>query len=134
MIGADRTRCIAALDRLIHGCDGVKAAMFALRDGRPWAERSRSKVDAGKLAAMSSSLVALGRTMLRELDAGELGHVLVDGSEGKLVLSSVTGSGGLLILAVLAERDARLGLVLGHARMCSATVAAPRAGEDARTG
>ncbi|HRQ63548.1 MAG TPA: roadblock/LC7 domain-containing protein [Xanthomonadaceae bacterium] len=120
----DRTRSAAALDRLLQGCDGVQAAMFALRDGRPFVEKSRTKVEGGKLAAMTSSLVALGKSVLRELKAGELDHVLIEGSTGKLVVSSVPDSGGLLILAVLASSDARLGLVLGHSKMCAQAVAA----------
>src|SRR5690606_6383077 len=119
MTSPERLRASHALDRLFDSCDGVLAAMFATRDGRPFAERSRARVDSGKFAAMGSSLVALGRSVLRELQAGEPGHMLIDGSDGKLVLSSVPGSGGLLILAVLAAPDARLGLVLGHARSCA---------------
>jgi predicted regulator of Ras-like GTPase activity (Roadblock/LC7/MglB family) len=119
----DRTRTAAALDRLLDGCDGVQAAMFALRDGRPFVEKSRTRVEGGKLAAMTSSLVALGKSVLRELKAGDLDHVLIEGSAGKLVVSSVPDTGGLLILAVLASSDARLGLVLGHSKMCAQAVA-----------
>lgn len=129
----DRAVSMAALERLLESCDGVIAAMFALRDGRPFAEKSRSKLDRGKFAAMTSSLVALGRSVLRELQAGDLDHVLIEGSTGKLVVSSVPGTGGLLMLAVLAERDARLGLVLGHAKMCSQAVVAAPAGVQPRT-
>lgn len=129
----DRARSAAALDRLLQGCDGVQAAMFALRDGRPFVEKSRARVEGGKLAAMTSSLVALGRSVLRELNAGELDHVLIEGSSGKLVVSNVPDSGGLLILAVLASSEARLGLVLGHSKMCAQALAIGRSSEAART-
>jgi predicted regulator of Ras-like GTPase activity (Roadblock/LC7/MglB family) len=124
----DRARSAAALDRLLDGCEGVRAAMFALRDGRPFVERSRAKVESGKLAAMTSSLLALGRSVLRELEAGDLDHLLIEGSDGKLVVSSVPDTGGLLILAVLASSEARLGLVLGHSKMCAQAIAATPAG------
>ena len=110
----NKQACKAALDGLMKRCDDVSAAMLALRDGRPYAENIRGKVEPGKLAAMSSSLLALGQTVLRELASGTLDHVLVEGAEGKLVVASIPGSGGLLIISVLAKRDARLGLVLGH--------------------
>lgn len=123
----DRARSGALLDALIQRCDGVQAAMFALRDGRPFVERARTQVESGRLAAMTSSLVALGRSVLRELKAGELDHMLIEGAEGKLVLCSVPNTAGLLILAVLADRDARLGLVLGHSKICAQSImAGPR--------
>ncbi len=117
-----RQPCKTALDNLMTRCDDVTAAMLALRDGRPYAENIRDKVEPGKLAAMSSSLVALGQTVLRELSSGTLDHVLVEGADGKLVVASIPGSGGLLIISVLAKRDARLGLVLGHTKMCALEV------------
>jgi hypothetical protein len=124
-IGApDRVRCAAALDQLLHADEGISAVLLALRDGRPFLEKHRHSVDGGKLAAMASSLVALGQSVLRDLRSGPLDHVLIEGAEGKLVISSVADSGGLLILAVLAARDTRLGLVLGHAKTCTQAVSA----------
>ncbi len=120
----DRLRCLAALERLLAGCDGVSAGMLALRDGRPFVEKAQAGIDGGRFAAMASSLVALGYSVLRELKAGGLDHILVEGEDGKLVICSVPETGGLLLLAVLAERQARLGLVLGHARLCAQAVAA----------
>jgi len=119
-----REACTAALDDLMRRCEGVSAVMLAFRDGRPYVDRMRDASARGKFAAMSSSLVALGQSVLREVAAGSLDHVLVEGSDGKFVVSSIPGSGGLLIIAVLAQRDARLGLVLGHAKTCSLAVAA----------
>lgn len=118
----DRTICTKELKQLSERCQGVVATMLALRDGRAFAEQASSALDASKFAAMSSSLVALGGTMLRELEAGTLDHILVDGSRGKLVVSKVPGCGGLLILATLARAETRLGLVLGHTRTCAATI------------
>lgn len=120
----DRSRCMAALDGLMKGCEGISAGMLALRDGRPFVEKVQPGVDGGRFAAMASSLAALGQSVLRELKAGGLDHVLVEGAEGKLVICTVPETGGLLLLAVLAEHEARLGLVLGHARICAHAVAA----------
>lgn len=119
----DRDTAMQALGRIVAGCDGVQAAMFALRDGRPYACRSLDGIDGGRLAAMTSSLAALGGTVLRELRAGAMDHLLVEGEDGKLVIVGVPGTGGLLVLAVLAERRTRLGLVLSHARLCARALA-----------
>lgn len=124
----DRARCQAALDRLLQSANGINCAMLALRDGRPFAERHRNTLDAGKLAAMSSSLSALGQSVLRDLKSGPLDHLLIDGAEGKLVLATIPGSGGLLILAVHASREVPLGFVLGQAKACATMVSAAIAG------
>lgn len=110
------------LDRLLHRLPGIEVASLALRDGQPFVHRHRGHIDAAKLAAMSSSLVALGGTVLKELSAGNLDHVLIVGSIGKLVLVRLPEMSGMLILAVLASADTRLGMVLGLARTCAAAV------------
>lgn len=121
---ASRAACASALDALLERCEGISAAMLAFRDGRPYVDRVRDQPARGKFAAMSSSLVALGQTVLREVQGGTLDHVLVEGTDGKFVVSSIPGSGGLLVIAVLAQRDARLGLVLGHTKSCVLAVSA----------
>lgn len=118
----DKVVCEKALDSLMQRCDGINALMLAFRDGRPFVERVNSGVDPGRFAAMVSSLVALGHSVLKELKSGMLDHVLIDAAEGKLVITVVPGTGGLLLLAVQATRDARLGLVLGQSKMCAAEV------------
>ncbi|MBN8738999.1 MAG: hypothetical protein BGP24_10450 [Lysobacterales bacterium 69-70] len=119
-----RQLCTAALEDLLLRCDDVTAAMIAVRDGRPFAEKIRGRLEPGKFAAMASSLAALGQSVMRDLGAGMLDHVLIESVEGKLVIANVPGSGGLLILAVLARREARLGLVLGHTKTCALSAGA----------
>jgi predicted regulator of Ras-like GTPase activity (Roadblock/LC7/MglB family) len=114
----DRNRCATALDQLLRTGEDISAALLATRDGRPYLERSRIPQYGGRFAAMSSSLVALGHSVLRELGASPLDHILIEGGEGKLIVTSVPGSAGLLILSVLATRDARLGLVLSRSKIC----------------
>ncbi|HBK57053.1 MAG TPA: hypothetical protein DDZ76_12335 [Xanthomonadales bacterium] len=120
----DRAKCNTALEKLLTDCEGARAAILALRDGRPYAECTKGAIDQGKFAAMVSSLNALGHSVLRELDSGRLDHVLIEGSDGKLVVSSVPDSGNLLILAVLAEPKALLGLVLGKSKACASAISA----------
>lgn len=120
---ADRGRCALALDRLV-ACSGIRAGMLALRDGRPFLMKSRdTTIEPGRVSAMVSSTVALGHTFLRELGAAPLDHILIEGAHGKLVIVSIPASGGLLVLAVVAERNALLGLVLGHSKTCALAVA-----------
>jgi predicted regulator of Ras-like GTPase activity (Roadblock/LC7/MglB family) len=118
----DKMRCIVALNKLLLSHEGIYATMLALRDGRPYVEKHRRAFDGGKFAAMASSLVALSHTVLRDLESGPLDHVLIEGGSGKLVITNIPESNGLLILAVLAAHDVRLGLVLGYAKTCAMEV------------
>ena len=119
---AHRDACLAHLRHLAERHPGIRVAALVLRDGRPYAQVHHGHVDAGKLAAMASSLTALGTTVLRELAAGALDHVLVEGTDGKLVLVRLPELSGLMILAVQASAETRLGLVLGQARACAVAV------------
>ena len=123
-LNLDKAACTSAINDLFERCEGVNAVMLAKRDGRPFVERSKITSDAGKFAAMSSSLLALGNSVLKELDGGALDHVLIEGQKGKLVIVSVPGSLGLLLLAVQATNEARLGMVLGHAKACATRISA----------
>lgn len=124
-IGApDRARCATALEQMLRSNEGISATMLALRDGRPFLEKHRHALDGGKFAAMASSLVALSHTVLRDLKSGPLDHLLIEGAAGKLVIVNISDSGGLMILAVLASSETRLGLVLGHAKTCALNVSA----------
>lgn len=119
----NRTICTQAITKLLDNCPGVTAAMIALRDGRPFMDRGLNKVDSGKFAAMSSSLQALGSSVLKELDAGRLEHLVVTGEQGTLVITSIPESMNMLTLAVLTEGTPLLGMVLGRSKVCAQTIA-----------
>lgn len=118
-----RIRSMAALEELLER-SGANAAIIASRDGRPFAEKTRERigVESGRLAAMASSLAALGDGVLRELSSGALDHVLIEGSGGKFVVCRIPGAHNALVLAVHAGASARLGLVLGQAKACAVTL------------
>lgn len=111
-------QCRKALDALLHRCDGVVAAMFALRDGRPYVERSRSMVSESKFAAMTSSLMALSSSVMREIAFDTLNYLLIEGERHKLVLCKLPSGTGALVLSVLARSDISLGFLLGLAKTC----------------
>ena len=115
-------QCLAALDRAMTHCEGIVAGMFALRDGRCYAERSRARVPVGKFAAMSSSLMALSNSVMAELAADSPGYLLIEGRTHKLVACKVPRGKVGLIVAVLAQSEVSLGLVLGYARTCAREV------------
>lgn len=126
-------QCLAALDKAMEHCPGIAAGMFALRDGRCYAERSRSRVSAGKFAAMTSSLMALSNSVMAELAADSPGYLLIEGRTHKLVACKVPRRQVGLIVAILAQSEASLGLVLGYARTCARDVCEAEETPDARS-
>jgi len=90
--------------------------MLASRDGHPAVFIETETVVPGKFAAMSSSITALGKTIIHEVGAGRLSHVLVEGDKGKVVFVRVPYENGLFVLAVLAAPDILLGRMHAVAR------------------
>jgi predicted regulator of Ras-like GTPase activity (Roadblock/LC7/MglB family) len=95
---------------------GIDSIMLATRDGHPAVFVANNDVVPGKFAAMSSSITALGKTILRELESGALNHVLVEGENGKVVFVRVSFQNDLFILSLLAESDLLLGRMSSLAR------------------
>lgn len=118
----ERDRCLIELQALQARSEDVLCAMLALRDGHAFGHVLSKDVESGKLAAMSSSLVALGASVLKELRAGPLDHLLIHGEGGLLVVNRIPDCDGLLVLAVLASKSARPGLILSHSKQCCAAV------------
>lgn len=118
----ERDLCMLELTALSKRSDDIACAMLALRDGRTFAHLLRQNVEPGRLAAMASSLVALGGSVLKELGVGPLDHMLIHGQDGPLVVTRIPDCGGLMVLAVLATKSARPGLVLSHTKLCGLAI------------
>ena len=120
----DRKYCEAALDALLMSSQSLDTVLLAYRDGRPYLFKSRSRQNAGKLAAMIGSLVALSQTVLKETSEDGLDLAVLEGTKSKLVTTRIAAGDGLLVLAVLAGASVSLGRLLNDTRACAARVAA----------
>ncbi len=124
--------CEHEIESLRSAGDDLQAVILATSDGQPVYCCGGGSDTAGKFGAMCASLAALGETVMRELEAGALNHVLLEGVDGKLVVLKVPQAGGALVLAVLAGKQARLGMILGQAGICVGRLAEIiAAGDDA---
>lgn len=121
---AARQRCESVLDGLIGRVDDVSLALLAFCDGLPLLMRSRDRIDAGKLAAMSASMAALSDTLLREISNDMAELTLLEGSKSKILVLRVPVPSNLLLLMVHAQSTANLGRLLVHVKECAAKVAA----------
>jgi uncharacterized protein len=84
----------------------------------------RQPVAAARLAAMTSSLVALAGAISREANAGECRDLVIDGGTGRVLMMDVPQVDGKLLLTVLCAPTGTLGQVLWAARHCRRDIGA----------
>lgn len=106
-------RLHSAVDGL-HGTvvvsiEGFVVAAYA-GEGRA---RSDNPVDSPQVAAMAASIIALGERVLGRLSRGEIDRILLDGTEGGIV---VVPAGREAALATMVSKEAKLGLVMHEVR------------------
>lgn len=75
--------------------------------------RLENPVDSPQVAAMAASIIALGERVLGRLSRGEIDRILLDGSEGGIV---VVPAGHEAALAAMVNKEAKLGLVMYEVR------------------
>lgn len=109
--------CSTALDELMRVVPDLKGAVLSRSDGFEVVSRTRSNLAVSRLSALASSLVALGQASMRELGMSG-GSVLVDGSDGKMLLLDVPVHGHPMVLAAVGGADAVTGTLLWAARDC----------------
>ncbi len=110
-----------AIDQLFNDTSGIKRIVFATTDGFEIVHAPLMvESDGGaRLAAMSSSMLALAEAMAREGNLSTCNDVLVDCSEGKLLLLSVPTSEARFVLCVVAGSHSTLGHILVASRLCA---------------
>ena len=75
--------------------------------------RTSNPVDSPQIAAMAAAIIALGERGLGRLARGEIDRVLLDGTEGGII---VVPAGPEAALAAMVNKDAKLGLVMYELR------------------
>lgn len=86
----------------------VEAAAVIDNDGLVIASALPQGIDDDSVAAMSAALLGIGERIVRELGRGNFEIVMIKGDAGYLVL---TRTGPDAVLAVLAAKSAKLGLI-----------------------
>jgi uncharacterized protein len=105
-----------AVDTIVEQNVGVQTAVIASADGLPLASRTNTNFDFAKLAAMASSIAAIGSVVSEETNAGACKRVLVDSEKSYTLIVSIDNAEWPLILCVIAERSAVLAQVMYAAR------------------
>ncbi len=81
--------------------------------------RSSNAVDSPQIAAMSAAIIALGERVLGRLAQGEIERILLDGTDGGIV---VVPAGPEAAIAAMVKKDAKLGLVMQSVHRAAAEV------------
>ena len=110
--------CQACIAALIGSQAGITGALVSTVDGFAVAAQVRPPVSGDRLAAMTSSLVALVDAVSQDGGIGEGRDIVVDATAGRLLLLDVPQAGSKLILTVLCDPSATPGQVLWAARRC----------------
>ncbi len=108
--------CQDALDALVSQTAGVGSAAVVTGDGFEVASVLHADLSVEKLAAMTSSLLALSEAVASEMGMSRCRYVIVDTESGAVVTLRVPTRGHDLLMCVLCGDGVSLGSVLYAAR------------------
>ena len=97
------------LHQLRSSTPEIQGAAIVSADGLSIASVLSPDVEEDRVAAMSAAMVSLGERISAELGRGDLEQVYIKGKIGYALLTSV---GPDAVLTVIAQGEARLGLLL----------------------
>ncbi|MNM91754.1 Roadblock/LC7 domain protein [compost metagenome] len=116
------------LQEFTESVDGVSAVVIASVDGFALAQAATQPSSGERLAAMTSAMLALASAVGRELSLGSMEVLMLEASEGKVLMQSVTlPRGSLLLMAACGQRSV-IGHVLWSARECGRKIQAELTG------
>jgi predicted regulator of Ras-like GTPase activity (Roadblock/LC7/MglB family) len=87
---------------------GVMGSAVVSADGFAIASELPGSVEERRVSAMAAAMLALGEQTAREFEHGGLERVFVEGNDGYTI---VTSAGPDAVLAAIASKDAKLGLI-----------------------
>lgn len=112
-----------ALEELGASLGRLSAAVIATTDGFEVASRAGKGVEVSKLAAMACSISALGAMVGQESEVGPHQNVIVEASEGYIVIVDIPHPSHPMILNLVADREEMLGQVLYQAKRTATRLA-----------
>lgn len=113
---------VPALAALATQVTGLQGAVVASTDGFALAQLGRAAQTVDRLAAMTSSMLALAGALGRELCFGELDTLILDAEHGKVLMLAIPGEPTRLLMVACDTRGV-IGTVLWHAKQCVRAIA-----------
>lgn len=100
--------CREKLEALMESCHGVYGVLISTLDGHEVYKLFKREMPSSKLAAMTSSFMALGETIAREADQKLCRFVIVENSDGFVLTLKI---GDRFALTTIAGKDTNLGML-----------------------
>lgn len=110
--------CQQHLQALVSHTPGVTSAAVASSDGFQVAAVFNREISANKLAAMTSSIHALGEAVVAESLLKKCLNVLIEAESGKVIMLAISHTDHHLLLTVIANENSVLGQLLWAAKNC----------------
>lgn len=106
--------CNKSLEKFASDTPGVKNVLLATPDGFEISSHAEhSKHSADNLAAVGSSLFALGASLVSEFELGNSKSITIDSQKGKVYIRAIDGGEGKsLILLLQSTQNAMLAHIL----------------------
>jgi predicted regulator of Ras-like GTPase activity (Roadblock/LC7/MglB family) len=104
-------QALRAVQALLVDLDGAGAIVIASADGFELAHGGRMAVAPARLAALVSSFAALGDVASRESGIGTARCLVIDSSEGRLMVRRMQLRGQAVVVVVLTDASVLLGRV-----------------------
>ncbi len=95
----------------------VEATAIVSTDGLVIASRLPENVEEDRVGAMGAAILSISTRSGEELDRGEMRRVLIEGTDGYLLIRSI---GEFAILVALVDKKVRLGMLFYECKQCIA--------------
>lgn len=117
--------CVGELAEYTQHYRGINAALIATPDGFEIASYSHEGdySNANKLAAVGSSLFALGGSLSNEFHLTDCKSIILDSEKGKVYISAIQNKEHSVILMVQTSNQAILGNIIHGARKLNEAIA-----------
>lgn len=110
-------------EQLLNRVPGALAVVVATVDGFDVAHANKLPIEPSRLAAMTSSIAAMGDVVTQEANLGKPRCVVVDAKDGMVIVSAVERDDHALVVNVLTNRTPTLGLALFEVAACAQRLA-----------
>jgi predicted regulator of Ras-like GTPase activity (Roadblock/LC7/MglB family) len=114
-----RRVCEETLTRVMERTQGAYGAVLATIDGHAVLSVTHRDLPSDRIAAMTSSLLALGETIAREAQQRQCKFVIVENSDGYVVTLRITAK---LTLSTFSGNEANLGMLLSASRNAAESI------------
>lgn len=115
---------LAQAELLMASLGGVVAVVISTADGFDVAAKARDPAQVSRMAAMASSMSAIGQVVGQESMLGAHRSITLDAEHGFVVMIEVRRDDVPLIMSIVTTRGALLGQILYGANQAAAALAA----------